>query len=111
MDLNQLRALPEAVGKLECLETFTLHYNKIIGLATTMGNLTNLRELDVNFNELQSVPENLCFAVKLKKLNVGKNSADLTALPRSIGNLEMLEELDISDFLLSPLMNFLLPCK
>ncbi|KAA8525904.1 hypothetical protein F0562_007996 [Nyssa sinensis] len=62
-----------------------------------MSNLSNLRELDVSFNELESIPEGLCLVAGLKKLNVGKNFADLRALPKSIGNLEMLEELDISD--------------
>lgn len=61
-----------------------------------MASLTKLKELDVSFNELESIPESLCFATSLVKLDVGRNFADLRALPRSIGNLEMLEELDIS---------------
>jgi Leucine-rich repeat (LRR) protein len=55
-----------------------------------------LRELDVSFNEVEGIPENICFATSLVKLNVSRNFADLRALPRSIGNLEILEELDIS---------------
>nr|CAD1845016.1 unnamed protein product [Ananas comosus var. bracteatus] len=62
-----------------------------------MGSLTQLRELDVSFNEVESIPESLCLATSLVKLNVGRNFADLTSLPRSLGNLEMLEELDISN--------------
>ncbi|TKY58398.1 Plant intracellular Ras-group-related LRR protein 4 [Spatholobus suberectus] len=33
----------------------------------------------------------------LVKMNIGNNFADMRSLPRSIGNLEMLEELDISN--------------
>jgi Leucine-rich repeat (LRR) protein len=55
-----------------------------------------LRELDVSFNEVETIPENICFAASLVKLNVSRNFADLRALPKSIGELEMLEELDIS---------------
>ncbi|KAL2494458.1 Plant intracellular Ras-group-related LRR protein 4 [Forsythia ovata] len=39
----------------------------------------------------------------LKKLNVGKIFANLRTLPESIGNLEMLEELDTSDNILKNL--------
>ncbi|KAE8701289.1 hypothetical protein F3Y22_tig00110548pilonHSYRG00703 [Hibiscus syriacus] len=37
------------------------------------------------------------FVTTLVKMNIGNNFADLRSLPRSIGNLEMLEELDISN--------------
>ncbi|KAK3024712.1 LOW QUALITY PROTEIN: hypothetical protein RJ639_042934 [Escallonia herrerae] len=97
LDFNQLKGLPEAVGKLKCLKILTLHYNRIKKLPTTMGILGRLKELNISFNEVESIPESLCFAVSLVKLNVGKNCADLRTLPRSIGNLENLEELDISD--------------
>ncbi|ONK68708.1 uncharacterized protein A4U43_C05F15080 [Asparagus officinalis] len=62
-----------------------------------MSSLTKLKEVDVSFNELESVPESLCFATALVKLNIGNNFANLLYLPRSIGNLEMLEELDMSN--------------
>lgn len=94
---NHLKALPEAVGKLESLEILSVRYNSIRGLPTTMASLTKLKELDASFNELESIPENFCFVTSLVKLNVGNNFADLQYLPRSIGNLEMLEELDISN--------------
>ncbi|XP_066351756.1 plant intracellular Ras-group-related LRR protein 4-like [Miscanthus floridulus] len=94
---NHLKALPEAVGKLESLEVLSVRYNSIRGLPTTMASLTKLKEVDASFNELVSIPENFCFVTSLVKLNVGNNFADLQSLPRSIGNLEMLEELDISN--------------
>lgn len=94
---NHLKALPEAVGKLESLEILSVRYNSIRGLPTTMASLTKLKEVDASFNELESIPENFCFVTSLVKLNVGNNFADLQSLPRSIGNLEMLEELDISN--------------
>ncbi|CAM0147066.1 unnamed protein product [Urochloa decumbens] len=94
---NHLKALPEAVGKLESLEILSVRYNTIRGLPTTMASLTKLKDVDASFNELESIPENFCFVTSLVKLNVGNNFADLQYLPRSIGNLEMLEELDISN--------------
>jgi Leucine-rich repeat (LRR) protein len=62
-----------------------------------MSTLINLKELNVSFNELESIPESLCFSTSLVKINVGNNFNDMRYLPRSIGNLEMLEELDISN--------------
>ncbi|KAL3651859.1 hypothetical protein CASFOL_004861 [Castilleja foliolosa] len=92
-DYNRLKALPEAVGRIESLEILTVRYNNIRQLPTTMSSLSSLRQLDVSFNELESIPESLCFATTLVKMDVSNNFADLQALPRSIGNLEMLEEL------------------
>ncbi|KAH9610934.1 hypothetical protein KSS87_015851 [Heliosperma pusillum] len=94
---NRLKALPEAVGKIESLTVLTVRYNNIRQLPTTMSSLIKLSELDVSFNELEAVPESLCFATTLVKLNISNNFADLQYLPRSIGNLEMLEFLDISN--------------
>ena len=62
-----------------------------------MSSMANLKELDVSFNELESVPESLCYATTLVKLNVGNNFANLRSLPGLIGNLEKLEELDMSN--------------
>ncbi|KAJ0884125.1 putative leucine-rich repeat domain superfamily [Helianthus annuus] len=62
-----------------------------------MWSLRKLKELDLSFNEVESVPESLCFATTLVKINISNNFADLRSLPRSIGNLENLEELDISN--------------
>ncbi|KAL8543534.1 hypothetical protein ACS0TY_004183 [Phlomoides rotata] len=62
-----------------------------------MSNLSSLRELNLSFNELESIPETLCSEVNLEKLNVGKNFTDLRMLYESLGNLEKLKDLDISD--------------
>ncbi|XP_051114829.1 plant intracellular Ras-group-related LRR protein 4-like [Andrographis paniculata] len=92
-DYNRLKALPEAVGRIQSLEILTIRYNNIKQLPTTMASLSSLRQLDVSFNEIESIPESLCFATTLVKLDISNNFADLQSLPRSIGNLEMLEEL------------------
>ncbi|PKA47331.1 LRR repeats and ubiquitin-like domain-containing protein [Apostasia shenzhenica] len=96
-DYNRLKALPEAIGKLKSLQVLTVRYNNIKGLPTTMAFLLNLKEVDASFNELESISESLCLATSLTKLNIGNNFANLQSLPRSIGNLEMLEGLDISN--------------
>ncbi|KAL2558506.1 Uncharacterized protein Fot_03245 [Forsythia ovata] len=60
--IGNLKVLPEAMEKIEFLEILTLHYNRVKRLPTTMRNLLQLKELDVSFNELESMPESLCFA-------------------------------------------------
>lgn len=92
-DYNRLKALPEAVGRIQSLEILTVRYNNIKQLPTTMASLSCLKQLDVSFNEIESIPESLCFVTTLVKLDISNNFADLQSLPRSIGNLEQLEEL------------------
>ncbi|KAG2241052.1 hypothetical protein Bca52824_090339 [Brassica carinata] len=78
--LKELRGLQQAQGSSRRSEDHhagdLVRYNNIRQLPTTMSSLASLRELD---------------------LNVGNNFADMISLPRSLGNLEMLEELDISN--------------
>ncbi|XP_042452063.1 plant intracellular Ras-group-related LRR protein 5-like isoform X2 [Zingiber officinale] len=114
---NRLKTLPSTFGNLTNLVNLDLSSNQFYVLPHTIGNLTNLRWLNIetneleelpytigsctalielSFNELESIPESLCLVKSLVKLDVGRNFADLRMLPRSIGNLEMLEELDIS---------------
>ncbi|KAJ0445574.1 putative leucine-rich repeat domain superfamily [Helianthus annuus] len=95
LDYNKLKALPEAVGRINSLQRLSVRYNNISRLPTTMSSLKSIQQLDVSFNELESVPESLCFATTLTKLDISNNFADLASLPRSIGNLELLEELDM----------------
>ena len=64
-------------------------------LPESIGNLTQLTELDISDNKLTSLPGSIGNLVQLTELNVGRN--ELTSLPESIGNLTQLTELDISD--------------
>ncbi|GAA0142325.1 scaffold/adaptor protein [Lithospermum erythrorhizon] len=95
VDYNRLRALPEAVGRIGSLEVLSLRYNNVRQLPTTMASMASLKELDVSFNELEYVAESMCFATTLVKMNISNNFADMRDLPRSFGNLENLEELNM----------------
>ncbi|KAG5580523.1 hypothetical protein H5410_051150 [Solanum commersonii] len=85
------------MGMLKHLEILMPHINRIKGLLTTMESLSQLWELDVSFNEVENIPKTFCLAINMEKLNLANNFADLRTLPRSIGNLENLEELDITN--------------
>lgn len=54
---------------------------------------------------MELIPESSCLATNLVKLNVGSNFANLEKLPLSIGNLGMLEELDIGNHQINILPN------
>jgi Leucine-rich repeat (LRR) protein len=60
-------------------------------LPKEIGNLTNLRELDLGHNQLTALPKEIGNLKKLTKLYLGCNQ--LTALPKEIGNLTSLSEL------------------
>jgi len=66
-----IKALPEALGQLTCLDTF---------------------ELDASGQSLSALPESFGQLAKLKKLSL-KGHSKLTALPESFANLSSLETL------------------
>lgn len=89
----KLVTLPEELGNLLNLKTLDLHRNSIVELPTSIGLLKQLKNLDVSGNELQLLPENLSELTLLHTLNVNCNN--LTALP-SFSGLENLSRLDVS---------------
>lgn len=64
-------------------------------LPESIGNLVNLRSLEVSHNELTSLPESIGNLINLTSLHFGTNK--LTSLPESIGNLRNLMGLYVSD--------------
>jgi len=90
-----LTALPEAVGQLTELKTLDLGGNQLIALPEAIGQLTQLQGLDLSHNRLTALPEAIGQLTQLQYLNVYENQ--LTALPEAIGRLTQLQSLTISD--------------
>jgi len=86
---------------LEIIERATKHsktwvdlsYNGIKSLPPEIGNLTNLRTLNLRNNELTSLPTEIGLLENLVYLNLCQNQ--LSALPAQIVNLKNLMELDM----------------
>ena len=86
--------LPDSIG--ECpLESLFLEgsYNK---LPQTIGNLTNLKELDLYSKNLKSLPESLGKCIKLKTIYI--DSDKLKKLPESFIQLRNLRDIHLDTF-------------
>ena len=101
LSLNALKALPNSLGKLPCLESLNLSWNSIRKLPADLSGLQQLQVLDVSNNEIRRLPESLS---QVKVLEVFKASHnEIVELPLSFGEMGSLLELDLSDNRLSAL--------
>jgi hypothetical protein len=91
--MNDLTALPESIGNLTNLKTLNLEENGLRELPESIGNLTNLETLDLYMNELSALPKSIGNLTNLETLNLYGNY--LSALPESIGNLTNLKTLNL----------------
>ncbi len=87
LSFNQLTNLPTSIGTLSNLRELWLNNNKLVNLPETMTNLINLRRLDISHNELVNLYEFLP-NTDISILDTSFNQ--LVSLPNSIGNLQNL---------------------
>ena len=80
-----LNSLPENIGNLPNLQDLLLSYNNITSLPKSIGNLSSLTRLYLDDNKLTSLPESIGNLTNLKRFALCCN--DLTSLPESIGKL------------------------
>nr|WP_289057471.1 leucine-rich repeat domain-containing protein [uncultured Psychrobacter sp.] len=86
---DKISFLPENIGKLSNLKSFTIWYCPLTTLPNSIGDLSSLEILDVATNELDSLPESIGNLKNLRELRVSGNKLD--SLPESIGNLKNLQ--------------------
>ena len=99
-------AVPAEVGRLSALtvldlgysrlatltmEQFYIYRNRLTSLPAEIGQLTALRELNLEGNPLTSVPAEIGQLTSLRELNLNGN--ELTSLPAEIGQLTSLTDL------------------
>ena len=95
---NALSTLPYTVGDLHHCKELMLAHNSFVALPHTIAHMKRLEILDASFNRISSL-QGAMFAGGLGgTLHVLRlNNNQLDRLPREVGRLSQLEELDVSN--------------
>jgi hypothetical protein len=91
---NDLKELPECIGKFQYLQSLNLSTNQLLGLPQSFGNLTRLQSLDISDNRQLVLADWLSKLKGLLSLNLSRNR--LKTLPESFSELPQLQSLDLS---------------
>lgn len=91
---RSLHALSPALGNLNGLLTLTVNRCNLKVLPDEVCQLTELKFLDLSFNELECLPASLGQCDRLQTINVSHNN--LQTLPAFENGIETLRRLDIS---------------
>jgi hypothetical protein len=67
------------------LKQLDLGYNEIISIPEAIGQLSNLKELWLNKNQITSIPETIGQLSSLRELDLGYN--EIISIPKAIGQL------------------------
>lgn len=76
------------------LQSLNIEWSNIEELPESIENLTSLIELNLNGNKFREVPETIGKLTKLQKLNLEQNN--IVKMPDSIGNLNNLQEFKLT---------------
>jgi internalin A len=90
-----LTFIPADIGQLTNLRRLNLRGNQLKSLPAEIGNLINLRELDLNSNQITSLPTEIGQFKNLTRIDLKHNQ--LRSLPIEIGNLTNLRELYLNN--------------
>ncbi|KAK4231772.1 adenylate cyclase encoded by the PaAC protein [Podospora fimiseda] len=91
LSFNLIRGFPEAIGNMRSLEKFVVTNNQLSGtLPHTFKNLSNLRELDIRYNQIS----NIDVIAKLPKLEI--LSATHNAVSQFSGSFERIRSLKLN---------------
>ena len=104
---KKLTLLDPAIGELENLQELFLGYNQLQALPAAIGGLKKLQGLHLFFNQLQGLPAEIGQLKSLQRLYLFFNQ--LTEVPAEMGQLESLQELDLHNNELTCLSEKLYP--
>uniref|UniRef100_A0A3Q2NWF1 Leucine rich repeat containing 18 n=1 Tax=Fundulus heteroclitus TaxID=8078 RepID=A0A3Q2NWF1_FUNHE len=90
-----LTVFPKCLFKLSNVDELDLSRNLIQTLPANIGSFTSLRWLDLHSNKLESVPESIGNLVGLTHLNLANNCLTSAGLPSSLGCLCNLKSLNL----------------
>ncbi|KAJ1941622.1 cysteinyl-tRNA synthetase, partial [Linderina macrospora] len=91
---NRLVELPESLAELKALKTLNVSNNNFQEFPTIVTRVASLVNLDISMNRISEIPNAISAMADLEQLNVMGNM--LTGkLPKGLGNLQKLRELDV----------------
>ncbi|MAG37481.1 MAG: serine/threonine protein kinase [Dehalococcoidia bacterium] len=91
---NQVTTLPEGLGQLTQLRSLELLFNQLAALPEWLGRLAQIQSLNLSYNQLTALPEWLRQLTQLRSFDLRSNH--LTDLPYSLAQLAQLQELHLS---------------
>lgn len=94
-----LSILPASIGNLRDLKLLDLYKNNLKVIPESIGNLSKLTNLNLNLNQIITLPDSICQLTNLTSLVLSDNQ--LTSLPAHIGNLSNLTRLYVRGNLLT----------
>jgi hypothetical protein len=93
LENDSLRIIPDAIGRLTNIRYLNLNFNEIEHISEEIGNCTALVMIELVGNKLKRLPESLGNLRNLETLELRANQ--LEYLPQSIGNLQKLKKLTL----------------
>ena len=90
-----LRKIPKEIGNLINLKYLQINDNQIEEIPKEIGNLINLRGLNLSYNKIKEIPKELGNLINLRFLYLSSNQIKL--IPKELGNLINLKELHFYD--------------
>jgi Leucine-rich repeat (LRR) protein len=92
LKLENVKAIPEDIGRLAELEDLEINYsNDLKSIPKEIGRLTNLRRLQLGSTQITSLPDEIGNLTNLKNLRITGNTK-LKSLPATVGKLVNLEK-------------------
>ncbi|WP_378188135.1 leucine-rich repeat domain-containing protein [Aquimarina sp. W85] len=73
---NQINSLPDSIGDLSNLKNLDISGNQITAIPESIGKLSNLQHLKLSFNRLTSLPENIRQLESLEVIERAGNPLD-----------------------------------
>lgn len=106
---NKLNVFPKEIFAFTNLRELYLGKNKIDSIPARIDQLTRLEVLDVSRNKLKEIPVEVFACAHLKKLILNQNL--IQAIPEEIGRLQELEYLDMWSNELETIPRAITKCK
>ncbi len=91
LNRNHYKVIPDELYEKTQLKELHLYENELDSLSYKIAQLENLEELYIGKNKLKKLPDEICRLKKLRILSIQYN--ELEELPDSIGQLDNLEQL------------------